>query len=141
MTLSDNRLGSDALTLAYGSAAFNDKNVGADKPVGVSGITLTGTGAGNYTFNTTAATTADITPAMLTITAATNTKGYDRTTSDAAVPTITLGSLAGGDTVTLTEVYDSKIAGTGKTLTPTAVISDGNSGKTIRLPTSPTPLA
>jgi len=28
----------------------------------------------------------------------------------------------------LSEVYDSKIAGTGKTLTPTAVISDGNGG-------------
>jgi len=128
VSLSDNRLGSDVLTLDYDSAAFNDKNVGTGKSVGVNGITLTGTDAGNYTFNTTAATTANITPAMLTITAATNTKGYDRTTSAAAKPTITLGSLLGGDTATLTEVYDSKIAGTGKTLTPTAVISDGNSG-------------
>ena len=65
----------------------------------VSGITLTNTDAGNYTSNTTAATTADITARGLTVTAATNTKGYD-----------------------------SKIAGTGKTLTPAAVISDGNGG-------------
>ena len=33
--------------LAYGSASFNNKNVGTAKPVAVSGITVTGTAAGS----------------------------------------------------------------------------------------------
>jgi len=59
----------------------------------------------------------------ITVTAAANSKTYDGTTSAAATPTIT-GSLASGDTATLTETYDTKNTGTGKTLTPTAVIKD-----------------
>jgi len=59
-TLSDNRVTGDALTLG-GSASFLDKNVGIAKPVNVSGITLTGADAGNYTVNPTATLSADIT--------------------------------------------------------------------------------
>ncbi|MHB8107950.1 MAG: beta strand repeat-containing protein, partial [Candidatus Cryosericum sp.] len=77
VNLSDNRLGSDDLTLSYGSAAFKDKNVGTAKPVVVGAINVTGTDSGNYTFNTTAATTADITPASLTVSAAGQNKVYD----------------------------------------------------------------
>ena len=48
---------------SQGSAALSRQKRGRrqDGDVNVSGITLTGTDAGNYTFNTTAATTADIT--------------------------------------------------------------------------------
>ncbi len=59
-TLSDNRVTGDALSFD-GSANFLDKNVGVAKTVNVSGITLTGADAGNYSVNTTAATSADIT--------------------------------------------------------------------------------
>ncbi len=61
VTLSDDRLAGDDLTLAYGTALFVDKNVGTDKPISVSAISLSGTAAGNYTFNTSAAAMADIT--------------------------------------------------------------------------------
>jgi hypothetical protein len=47
------------------------------KAVNVSGITLSSTDAGNYSFNTTAATTADITPKALTIAATGVNKVYD----------------------------------------------------------------
>jgi hypothetical protein len=77
VTLGDNRLGSDVLTLAYGSAAFTDKNVGVGKTVNVGGISVTGTDAGNYTFNTTAATTANITVRPLTMGATATNKSYD----------------------------------------------------------------
>ena len=40
-----------------GTGAFADKNVGVAKPVNVSGITLTGTDAGNYRLSGTTATT------------------------------------------------------------------------------------
>ena len=58
--LSDNHLGNDSLTLSYGSALFNNKMPGINKPVNVAGINVTGTDAGNYTFNTTAWTMASI---------------------------------------------------------------------------------
>ncbi len=72
----DNRVAGDAL-VAAGTAAFADKNAGSGKTISVSGIGLSGTDAGNYTVNTTATTTADITPAALTITARDKTKIYD----------------------------------------------------------------
>ena len=121
-------VGSQTLSLG-GVGTVADKNVGNNKIVTLGSLFLgdgsNGGLASNYTFSG-GTQTANITQAPLTVTATTNTKGYDRTTSAAATPTIT--GLVGDDTATLSEVYDSKIAGTGKTLTPAAVISDGNSG-------------
>jgi hypothetical protein len=65
--LSDDRFAGDLLTTNYGSANFLDKNIGTAKQVDVSGISLSGADAGNYTFNTTALTFADISPAALTV--------------------------------------------------------------------------
>ena len=63
------------------------------------------------------------------MTAATNTKTYDGTTTAAATPTITAGTLAGTATRRrFTETYDTKNVGTGKTLTPAGSVNDGNGG-------------
>ena len=69
-----------------------------------------------------------ISPAPLTLTAATNTKTYDGTTTAAALPLV--AGLKGSDTVTgLAETYDTKNAGTGKTLSVSAyTVNDGNGG-------------
>jgi len=73
----DNRLGSDVLGIT-GSASFADKNAGTGKAVNVSGISLSGADAGNYSLTgTTATTTASITPKALTVTAADDAKNYD----------------------------------------------------------------
>ena len=133
VTLSDNRVSGDVFSDNYTSASFTDKNVGTGKPLNVSGISISGTDAGNYTFNTTAATTANITVRCITVTAATNTKPYDGNTSAAATPTVTTGSLAPGDTASFSETYDTKNAGTGKTLTPADTISDGNGGNNYKV--------
>ncbi|MCB2378536.1 YDG domain-containing protein [Hymenobacter sp. BT635] len=60
--------GMDAVTLSGGTAAFDDKNVGLDKPVVATGFTLTGAAAGNYALApaASATATATITPATLT---------------------------------------------------------------------------
>ena len=60
-------------------AEFSDKNVGTQKTVFVSGIGLAGTDAANYSLqNTTASTTADITPAQLLLNLkGTTSKVYD----------------------------------------------------------------
>jgi len=68
VTLSDNRVAGDSLALSFTSANFTDANVGDNKIVNVSGISISGTDAGNYTFNTTATATANITKADSTTT-------------------------------------------------------------------------
>jgi len=87
-------IGGDTVTINTGSAtgAFGDKNVGTGKTVTVSGISKSGADQGNYTI-TQPTTTANITARPLTITAATDTKQYDQTTSSVGVPTLTSGVL------------------------------------------------
>ncbi len=65
---------------------------------------------------------------LLTLTATTNTKTYDATTTAAATPTVS--GLQGSDTATgLTETYDNANVGTNKMLSvATYTVNDGNSG-------------
>src|SRR5439155_17225850 len=91
-----------------------------------SGSVSDGNAGANYTVTFVTNTTGVITARAITVTAATNTKVYDGTTSAAATPTITSGSLATGDTANFTETYGSKNVGTGLTLTATGSVSDGN---------------
>ena len=57
VTLSDNQVAGDALTILNSAAHFADASVGS-KVVYVSGITVTGADASNYSFNTVATTAA-----------------------------------------------------------------------------------
>ena len=95
-------LGSDVVTLA-GSALgnFADKNVGTGKAVLVSGLSLSGTDAGNYQLATTLASTANITPASLTVTGVTaNNKVYDATNTATLAGAAGVAAL-GNDVLTL----------------------------------------
>lgn len=68
VTRTDNRLTGDVFTVSE-NAEFADKNVGTNKAVSISGISLSGTDAGNYSLaSTTASSTADIAAKVLTIT-------------------------------------------------------------------------
>ena len=119
--------GSDTVT---GLAEIYDtKNVGSAKTLNVSAYTVNdGNAGGNYTVNTVASTAGVINQAVLTITAAANTKIYDGSTSASAIPTIS--GLQGSDSVSgLAETYDTKNVGTGKTLSVSAyMVNDGNTG-------------
>ena len=125
VTLSDNRVAGDILTTSYASASFADKNVGTGKTVSVSGISISGADAGNYTFNTTTSTTADITARALTVTATGVNRVYDGTT----VATVTLSdNRVAGDI--LTTIYASasfanKNVGTGKTVSVSGISISG----------------
>ncbi len=113
--------------------AFAAKNV-----LGPNGSTLTVTG---YTINdgdggkdytvTTVSAPGTITPAALTISATSDTKVYDGTTTSSKTPTY--GTLDNGDTVTgLTQAFASmNVLGTNRsTLTVTGyIINDGDGGK------------
>src|SRR5204863_134034 len=75
----------------------------------------------------TASTNGVINTRSITVTASANTKTYDGTTSAAALPTITTGTLASGDVAVFSETYDTKHQGSGKTMTP-AVVSIVDAG-------------
>ena len=85
----------------------------------------------DYAITFTPVSTGEIDQLAITVTAAANTKTYDGDTSAAATPTISTGTLASGDTSFFTESYDTKHAGTGKTLTPGGTVKDsGNNDVT-----------
>jgi hypothetical protein len=125
VTLGDNRISGDALTLASTSASFADKNVGTGKTVSVTGISLSGTDAANYSFNTTASTSADITARPLTVSATGQNRVYDGTTA----ATVTLGdNRISGDALTLASTsasFANKNVGTGKTVSVTGISLSG----------------
>ena len=96
-------LGGDSLTFTATKATFSDKNAATGKTVNVSGITLGGADAGNYSLaSNTASGTGAITPKALTVTGATaGDKVYDGTLA-ASVTGGALNGLVGGETLSLT---------------------------------------
>ena len=107
---------------------FNNKNVGTGKTLTASGVVVDGNSGNNYTVSFVTNTTGVITARAITVTAQTDTKGYDGTTTSAGVPLITSGTLVAGDTSGFLETFNNKNVGTGKTLTASGVVVDGNSG-------------
>lgn len=120
-------LGEDVF-IAGGTATYNNENVGNGKIVNVTGMAVGGVDYVNYSFAGTAATTGDITTRAITVTAQTDTKVYDATTDSSVEPIITSGTLASGDTEGFSQSFDTSDVGTGKTLSATGVVDDGNGG-------------
>ncbi len=108
---------------------YSDKNAASGKTLSVSAYVVNdGNSGGNYTVTLATNNTGVVTAQAITVTATTNTKMYDGTNSAAAVPTIISGTIFPGDKGTFTETSDNKNAGTGKILTPTGSVNDGNGG-------------
>jgi hypothetical protein len=131
--------GYDSVNLVGGSITgkFNNRHVAydaggvtvIDKPVTLFGD-LEGTHKDYYILTLDASATAKILPAPIELTAVSDTKGYDGTTSSDETPTINSGSLKGTiapDLDTVSQAFETSAAGTGKTLIPT--VNDGNNGK------------
>ena len=117
--------GSDAADF---SETYSSPNAGTGLTLTPSGTVDDGNGGNNYSYTFVPIATGVITAEALTITAVTNTKTYDGTTSAAAQPVITSGSLQGSDTADFIETYSTKNVGTGLTLTPSGTVNDGNGG-------------
>src|SRR6185369_10221103 len=98
-------LSGDTVTLAAGSAtgAFATKNAGTGKVVNVSGLSLSGVDASNYTL-TQPTTTASISKAGLTVTADNKTRAADQ-----ANPTLTASyaGFVGGETLATSGITGS----------------------------------
>ncbi len=121
---SDNVVASGAPT-----GTFSSRTVGTNKTVTVSGYTLAGPDAGNYTVTPPSGITADITPASVTIAnAAAQDKPFDGTTN--AVITGTLAGVITPDAVTLvgTGTFASAAVGTDIAVTSTATLGGADGG-------------
>src|SRR3989338_6045206 len=119
----------DVVTPSDGtSKSFSDKHVSVGKTVTAIGITLSGADAENYEFNGTGTGTATISARPITVTAVTDTRTYNGTDVSTVIPAITFGALQGTDTAGFTQTFDNKNVGTGKILTPSGSVNDGNSG-------------
>ena len=122
-----NAVAGDTVDIASGSATLAGKDVGTEAITGVGTLTLGGAQASDYTLSG-ARGSVTITPRPITVTAMANTKTYDGTSTASALPAVTPGSLAAGDTARFTESYGSPDAGTSRTLFPSGTINDGNGG-------------
>ena len=129
LTRSANQIAGDDVSLDGDSATFDTKNVGTGKIVTLTGASISGAQAGNYTLGSVTDATANITAISLvgsfTVDA---TKVYDGNSS-ANVLTRTIPSgVLGGETVTLvggTAAYDTKNVATGKTVSLTSATLGG----------------
>jgi hypothetical protein len=100
VSLVGNTIGGDVVSIGSTNAVFADKNAASGKTITVSGLTLSGASAANYTLSGVGSvtTTADIIPATLVLTATGNDKVYDATTT-ATVGLV--GNVIGSDAITI----------------------------------------
>ena len=92
----------DTLTVTAATGAFEDKNVGDDKPVSIFEIILDGEDARNYTVSQPAGVTATISPKNVTITGAVAAnKTYDGSTAATVTDPGTVEGAIPGDIVTV----------------------------------------
>ena len=126
-------VGGDTVTLGgAGVGNFADKNVGTGKTVTVSGYTLGGADAANYSVGQPTGLTADITPASISVSGITAAnKTYDGSTS-ATVNTAgaVFTGKVGGDAVTVstTGTFADKNVGIGKTVTLASTYGGADAG-------------
>ena len=118
--------------------AFLDKNAGTDKTVTISGGSLSGADAGNYTLALPATAFADIFQKAITGTVIVGDKTYDGTTT--ATGTVALDGVLAGDEVTASALlaFADKNAGSDKTVTISGgALSGADAGNyTLTLPAS-----
>lgn len=110
---------------------FVDKNVGTGKAITITGYTLGGTKAANYSVSQPTGVTANITAKPLSVTAPTiASKVYNGSAVSGAVSVGTITGFVGTETVTATAtgVYADANAGTGKSATVTYVLANGTNG-------------
>ena len=126
VSLSDDRIGGDVLIITHTSALFDDKNVGTAKPVSISGVSISGTDAGNYSLaNTTASSSADITARSLVVSASASNKIYDGNTN--AIVSLSDDRIS-GDVLTTSHTaasFDDKNVGVAKPVSVSGISLSG----------------
>src|SRR5438105_12557744 len=117
----------DVVSLAGGTATFNDKTVGMGKTVTLAGASLAGADAGNYVLDSVATTVANITAKHITGTFTADNKVYDGNTSATVLTRSLVGEIS-GDAISLTggaATFADKNVGDGKVVTLTGASLTG----------------
>jgi len=132
----------DTLTVT-GTGTFDNPNVGTGKTVTISGLTLGGASAGNYSLSPSGqtTTTASITAKAVTVSSGitASDKTYDGNTSAALnISGAVFDGIVDGDSLTVsgTGTFDNPDVGTGKTVTISDLILGGASAGNYSLATS-----
>lgn len=125
----------DAVTLVQ-AGSFASRNAGSNVAV-TANDSLSGTASGNYSLTQPTGLQADIAQAALTISAQAASKVYDGDRTSTVLPIVS--ALGSGDTVTgLSQIYDNRNAGAGKTLDVASyTVNDGNGGLNYLVTTVP----
>jgi hypothetical protein len=121
VTLTDHPLAGGVVDVSYSNAAFANKNAGNNQTVAVNGITLSGADAQDYIANSTVTTTADITPATLTVGAIGGSRPYNGTT---VAPATLTDNVYPGDLVEVaygSSNFASPSVGNGKPITVSSI--------------------
>lgn len=121
-TYAPDPLGSDVFTC---SQTFDSVNAAVSVGLTASCSVTTGT-PGNYSFSYTGAS-GSIDPLTINVSAVTDTKHFDGTTTSDGVPTYAPSPI-GTDAFSCSQTYDTEHTGTGKTLTALCTVSSGLSG-------------
>ncbi len=134
----------DSITLVTSgiSGTFDNKNVGTNKTITITGLTINGTNAGNYTLVQPTLTTGRITTKQLTVTGITaNNKVYDGNTSATSLlnkGSAALSGLISGDQVTLstanaTATFVDRFVGNSKAVTIAGITISGTDAHNYQL--------
>ena len=123
--------GDGVVIVNTGTKSFPDEHIGTNKVVTATGLTLGGTDRDNYNFDGIGIGSANINKRPITVTSMADTKIYDGDTSSNGVPDVTSPNsppIVDGDLAGFVQAFDNKNIGSGKTLTPSGLVNDGNSG-------------
>ena len=110
------------------AGAFVNKHVGTAKAVTLTGNSLTGAEAGNYTLTSPVGLTANITTLAITVTAVTATKFYDGTTAATGTPTLSPAVISPDTATVPSQSFQDATVGVGnKIIIPSSItINDGD---------------
>ncbi len=115
----------DDVSCVTANSVFSTRNAGTNQVT--ASLSLTGGKAVDYSVNGTASTTATISQLALTVTAQSDDRTYNGTTTSSVLPEFT-PPLGTGDSANFIETYSTKNVGSGLTLTPSGVVNDGHGG-------------
>jgi trimeric autotransporter adhesin len=124
------KIDGDDVSLDGSTATFENKNVGQNKTVTLSGASLTGSDAGNYNLTSVSDAQAAIMAKDVTGSFTAKDKEYDSTRT-ASVDTTSLPGVISGDTVNLVvsnPLFDTKDVGTGKDVTGSLSLTGTDAG-------------
>src|SRR5206468_3965910 len=110
------------------SQSFDTRHVGSGKTLTASGSVSDDNGGNDYAVSFVASNGGSISARAISVSAVADSKVYDGGSASWSVPSIGAPGLAAGDSASFSQSFDTRHVGSGKTLTASGSVSDGNGG-------------